>query len=296
MQDSRLTDAPSAAILSRSIYLEKSASMQLLEINGQNARKFLVPEATMRKILLSEQHQHQQQQAGTLLRRVHLHRVLLAAGSSNDFPFSLGVRVHGIPCTVFDEQGQDWTCILPPRHALAADCVVFESAGDERLMQTWEEEFPKWNADNLETVCAMKVPDSDIIMVHVEHPVVQLLEKKFEEFGTVPPAQLPMTTPNWRNLGAEVFAQCCRWLRENILNKSTKTFNLTTLTVSFGKVDQGKFTDLPPSCFEHMPLTGAETAAEINELKTRFGNLLVQRVFGVRLRLVLEYRLAQADG
>ena len=104
-------------------FLEKSASMQLLEINGQNARKFSVPEATMRKILLSDQ-QHQQQHAGSILRRVHLHRVLIAAGSSNDFPFSLGVRVHGVPCTVFDEQGQDWTHFAPAAHPRQRLCCI----------------------------------------------------------------------------------------------------------------------------------------------------------------------------
>jgi len=50
-------------------------------------------------------------------------------------------------------------------------------------MATWEEDFAKWNFDNLETLSAMPVPDSDIIMVHLDHPVVGLLNKKFAEFG-----------------------------------------------------------------------------------------------------------------
>ena len=141
-----------------------------------------------------------------------------------------------------------------------------------------------------------QVPETEIIMVHIEHPVVQLLEKKHAEFGTTPPSQLPMTTPNWRNMGAEVFMHGCRWLRENILNKSTKTFDLSQLTLSFGKLDQSKFTDLAPSCFEMMPLDGIDTAKEANEAKTKYGNLLVQRCFGLTLRIVLEFRFAGASG
>ena len=36
----------------------------------------------------------------------------------------------------------------------AGDTVLFESAGTKPMM--WEEKFPKWNADNLETgLCSM---------------------------------------------------------------------------------------------------------------------------------------------
>ena len=157
MAESRLDDATSAhAILRRSLFFEKSSSMALLEVNGPNARKFHITENTMRRVLLGEGAQHKDGNTG-LLRRVHLHRVLLAEGSCNQFPFALGLKLHGIPGSVFDTSGQEWSFVLGARQRLGADTVLFESAGDEKLMQTWEEEFPKWNADNLETVCAMQV-------------------------------------------------------------------------------------------------------------------------------------------
>ena len=72
-------------------------------------------------------------------------------------------------------------------------------------------------------------------------------------------------------------------------------FNSSQLTVSFGKVDNSKFTDLAPSCFHDMPLEPGQGVAEINESKVAFGNILVQRCFGLTLRLTLEYRLAGVE-
>ena len=157
MTDSRLDDSTAShAILRRSLFFEKSASMTLLEVNGPNARKFHMTEDKMRRVLLGEASQHKEN-SGSLLRRVHLHRVLLGEGSCNQFPFALGLKLHGIPGMVFDANGQEWSFVMGARQKMRGDTVLFESAGDEKLMQTWEEEFPKWNADNLETVCAMQV-------------------------------------------------------------------------------------------------------------------------------------------
>lgn len=156
MADSRLDDSTAShAILRRSLFFEKSASMTLLEVNGPNARKFHMTEDKMRRVLLGEASQ-QKENSGSLLRRVHLHRVLLGEGSCNQFPFALGLKLHGIPGMVFDANGQEWSFVMGARQKMRGDTVLFESAGDEKLMQTWEEEFPKWNADNLETVCAMQ--------------------------------------------------------------------------------------------------------------------------------------------
>ena len=277
----------------RSIHLQKHGSMALLEMNGPMARKFHLQESIMKRILAPDN-----QAAGAdtqAFQRVHLHRMSLGAGSQNQFPFSIGIKVHGVPGSVYDESGQPWSAILGPSSHFAQDTPIFESSGDEKLMKSWEEEFPRWNAENLETVCAMRVPDSDIVMTHVDHPVVQLLEKKHDEFGAEAPSRTQMTTPNWYNIAAGVFNAACRWLRDNILSKSTKTFDLSQLTVSFGKVDNSKFTDLAPSCFHDMPLEPGQSVAEINESKIAFGNVLVQRCFGLTLQLTLEYRLAGVE-
>lgn len=283
-----------AAIHRKSIHLEKHGSMTLLEMNGPVSRKFTLPENVMRRVLVPEYSQKGEGGAG-LLQRVHLQRMSIGVGSANEFPFSIGIKVHGVPGMVFDETGQEWSFIFGPQTHLGHDVPVFESSGDEKLMKSWEEEFPRWNVDNLETVCAMAVPDSEIVMTHVDHPVVQLLEKKFDEFGTEAPSRTQVTTPNWFNVNATVFANACRWLRENILKKSTKTFDFSQLTVSFGKTDTSKFTDLAPSCFRDMPLAPGQSVAAVNDSKIAYGNILVQRCFGLTVRLVLEYRLAGVD-
>ena len=115
-------------------------------------------------------------------------------------------------------EGDSFNYIIPAKFSVLNETFIFESVGDAGLMQTWEEDFAKWNTDNLETLCAMIVPESDIVMVHLEHPVVQLLDKKYEEFNTLPPTEQPNTTPNWRQIHRHTFDRACAWLRDNILS------------------------------------------------------------------------------
>jgi hypothetical protein len=136
----------------------------------------------------------------------------------------------------------------------------------------------------------MVVPESDIVMVHLQHPVVQLLDKKFEEFQTVAPSTQPTTTPNWRQIEKNIFHRACSWLRENILAKSSKTFDLSQMTINFGKIDKTTFNDIPASCFTDMPFTGSEDIEQIVDKKNKYINVLMQKPFTFELKIMLEYR------
>ena len=138
----------------------------------------------------------------------------------------------------------------------------------------------------------MDVPDTDIVMVHLEHPVVQLLDKKFLEFGTIAPSSQLSNTPNWRQIPRQVFHRACQWLRDNILSKSSKTFDLSQLTLHVQKIDGSKFTDLSAGCFSDMQFLGTESVQEMNEKKEKFANIIVQMPFNIDIKLSLHYRLS----
>jgi len=201
----------------------------------------------------------------------------------------MGMRIHGITANEYTASGEAWNYIFPQKYTVHTPVCVFESTGDAGLMQTWEEDFARWNSENLETLCAMSVPDSDIVMVHLEHPVVQLLDKKFQEFGTVAPSEQISNTPNWRQIPRSVFDSACQWLRDNILSKSSKTYDLSQLTISIGKVDRSKFTDLTAGCFSDMTITGAENVNDMNDKKTKYANILVQMPFTIDLKISLQH-------
>jgi len=177
------------------------------------------------------------------------------------------MRIHGIVANEFSITGEAWNYILPQKCHVHTPVCIFESRGDENLMATWEEDFAKWNSENLETLCAMSVPDTDIVMVHLEHPVVKLLDKKFLEFGTLAPSSQLSNTPNWRQIPRSAFERACQWPRDNILSKSSKTFDLSQLTLHIAKIDGSKFTDLTAECFSDMVITGTESVQEMNEKK-----------------------------
>ena len=213
-------------------------------------------------------------------------------GSSNGFPFAMGVRIHGIAANEYTASGDAWNYIFPQCFTIHTPICVFESTGDAGLMATWEEDFAKWNSENLETLCAMSVPDTDIVMVHLDHPVVQLLDKKFLEFGTVAPSEQISNTPNWRQIPKTVFDSACRWLRDNILSKSSKTYDLSQLSINIGKIDGTKFTELSPSVFTKMSITGSESVTDMNDKKTKYANILVQMPYTIDIKLSLQYRLS----
>jgi len=275
--------------------MSKTASIAFLELQGANGRKFHFGENVMKQILLpdhSTQNQNTTSYASNLLKRIHLQKIFIQPGTHNAFPFPLGLRIHGIAPNDYSITGEAWNYIIPQKCHIQTPVCIFESRGDESLMATWEEDFAKWNSDNLETLCAMTVPDTEIVMVHLEHPVVQLLDKKFLEFGTVAPSAQLTNTPNWRQIPSNAFGRACQWLRDNILSKSSKTFDLSQLTLHISKIDGSKFTDLTAGCFSDMTITGKENVQDMNEKKETFANIIVQMPFNIDIKLALHYRLS----
>lgn len=91
------------------------------------------------------------------------------------------------------------------------------------------------------------------------------------------------------------FDRACTWLRDNILSKASMTFDMTQLSINFSKIDNTKFTDLPPALFVDMPITGTENICDMTELKNKFANIMVQRPFTIDIKLKFTYRLPIID-
>ena len=281
-----------------SVFLTKTASIAYLDIQGPSALRFNMNDSVTRQIFLPE---HFSKNTGSvnlsnnILRRIHINKIFVAPGTSNSFPFPLGLKIGGIPNTEFTSEGDAFAYIIPQKFTLGTDICIFESIGDESLMKTWEEDFAKWNSDNLETLCAMRIPESESVLVHVEHPVAQLLEKKYADFNTTPPSQQMSTTPNWRQIDSHTFDRACAWLRDNILSKSSKTFDMSQLTVSIARPNNSKFTDLPPSFFVDMPIQGTESISELTDIQNKFANITIQRPFNIDIKLKFQFRLPTMD-
>lgn len=287
------------AMLQKSnIFMTKTTSMAFLEVQGPEGRKFFFSENKMKQILLptyTSQNEHNSAIGSNLLKRIHLQKITIQGGTQNGFPFAIGMRIPGITPNEYSIDGEAWNYILPQRCSISTSVCIFESKGDEELMATWEEDFAKWNSENLETLCAMPVPDTDIVMVHLEHPVVQLLDKKWQEFDTEPPTNQQTNTPNWRQIRQTVFHSACAWLRNNILSKSSKTYDLSQFTVTINKIDGSKFTDLPASCFADMKIDGNEDVNSMNEKKNRYSNIIVQMPYTIDIKLCFQYRLSMVN-
>ena len=283
-----------ANVQKSTVVLAHTVSMAFLEMQGQNARKFEVPELAMRNVLLHEAHESSANYEIELLSRVHVHRIFIEPGTENQLPVALGIKIAAFPGTQYTGNGEAWNYVLPAGFKAQCAEVVFESDGDESLMATWERDFERWNASNLETLLVVSMPDSDIVLLHLEHPVTKYLDKRAEDAGTVQPYMQNSSTPNWRQIALPLFQQSCQWIRHNILSKSSKTYDLSKLHVAYDRVDGRKFNKLSPDVFHNMQATGLEQPAQLNEMKTTFANYVMQRPCTVTLKLGFEYRLANA--
>jgi len=161
------------------IFMMKTASIAFLELQGTNGKRFHFTENIMKQILLPEyaaQGQTHASVASLLLKRIHLQKIFIQPGTGNRFLFPIGLCINGIAANEYTMSGDCFNYIVPQKYTITTPVCIFESRGDESLIATWEEDFAKWNSDNLESLCDMPVPDSDIVIVHLDHPVVQLLD------------------------------------------------------------------------------------------------------------------------
>lgn len=279
----------------RTLALGHTVSMAFLDLQGAKGRKFEVQEYIMKDILLDEEHDKRRSEDAALLKRVHVSRITVQPGTENQLPVAIGIEIAGFPGYEFGENGERWNYIMPANFRVNTPTSIFQSNGDEKLMSSWERDFAKWNAGNLETLLVMALPDSEVVLVHLDHPVTKYLDKRAEETGTLPPGVQPATTPNWRQISMSLFQSSCLWIRENILSKSSRTYDMSALRISYDRVDSKKFCTLSPSCFAEMSLTGTENTDEINEKKTKHANYILQKPFSVNLKISFEFRLGVSE-
>ena len=283
-----------ASVQKSTVVLSHTVSMAYLELQGQNGRKFHVPELAMRNILLHDTHESAASHEVDLMKRVHVHRIYIEPGSENQLPVPLGIKIASFKGTQYTSTGEEWNYIIPANYKARVAETIFESDGDESLMATWERDFARWNSSNLETLLVVPMPDSDIVLLHLEHPVTKYLDKRAEEAGTVQPYMQNASTPNWRQVALGLFQTSCQWIRQNILSKSSKTYDLCSLHVMYDRSDGKKFNKVSPECFHDMPATGLEDAENLNEKKNAYANYIMQRPCVLTLKLGFEYRLASA--
>ena len=187
----------------RSLFMTKTASMAWLDLQGTAARKFCMTQNVMRKILLPEHATKNEayiSDANNMLRRVHVQRLTVECGTVNNFPFPIGVRISNFPAQEFSSSGEGFSYIIPAKHSIPVSLPIFESHGDETMQATWDQEYSKWTIDNLDTLMAMTVPESDVMLVHLEHPVLQILERRPDYFKVGVQTMTASSTPNWKHV------------------------------------------------------------------------------------------------
>lgn len=271
-----------------------SVSMAYLDAQGESGRTFSISELAMGNIILGRDRSLRENDDLDFLKRVHISSISMEPGTVNGFPEAIGVHFKGIGGREYNATGNHWNYTMPPNFSLQTPVTIFKSNGDEVLMRTWERDFARWTPDNLDTLLVMQVPETEVVLVHVDHPVTKYLERKANESGTMLQVAQQQNTPNWRQITAVLFQNACSWIRENILSKSSKHYDLSTFQVTYDKMERRKFNRLSPSCFHDMPISGTEDVEELNQIKSKYANIIVQRPFPLYLKITFEYRVQNA--
>ena len=276
----------------RTIALGHTVSMAYLDLQGAKGRQFNVPEYTMKQIMLGKGGEGATADEQGTLKRVHVSRVTVQPGTENQLPVDIGVQITGFPGNEYGAGGEQWNYIMPAGFSVTTPTTIFQSNGDESLMQSWERDFARWNSANLETLLVMPLPETEVVLVHLDHPVSKYLERRAEESGTVPLGVQPASTPNWRQISMTLFSASIAWIRENILSKSSQTYDMSSMRVTYDRVNSAKFSTLTPRCFQNMDITGVETPEEMNAKKEKYANIIMQRPMSVNIKLSFEFRIA----
>ena len=280
-----------AVVEQRTIALGHTVSMAFLDLQGAKGRQFSVQEYTMRQIMFGKGAQSASTDDAGLLKRVHVSRIIMQPGTENQLPVDIGVQIAGFSGGEYGNQGEQWSYIMPSKFLVTTPTTIFQSNGDEKLMTSWERDFARWTSENLETLLVMQLPESEVVLVHLDHPVARYLEKRAEEAGTMPLGVQPASTPNWRQISLILFNSSVAWIRENILSKSSQTFDMSTLRVTYDRVNSEKFSTLTAGCLKDMPLTGEESTDDLNTKKEKYANIILQRPFSVNLKITFEFRI-----
>lgn len=91
------------------------------------------------------------------------------------------------------------------------------------------------------------------------------------------------------------FENGSNWIKQNILNKSSRTFDFSQLNVTFGKVDGSKWTDLSPSCFVDMNFEEIDDVECLNKMKENWANIVMQKPFLLDIKIGLRYKFGSVD-
>lgn len=145
------------------------------------------------------------------------------------FPYILGVDISCIPPTEVTHIGEKWAYTVLPNSSINTPQTIYVCDHMTQEKNLWHNQFPAFNASNLETHGVMEVPNHPFLFVHMDHPVIALLRYNQNLIGCDIDAQQKLEKEYFK-VSKQVMATCCQTIRDEVLSKmNTRDLNLFTL-------------------------------------------------------------------
>lgn len=118
--------------------------------------------------------------------------------------------------------------------AVNTPSVIYEPGVTNGQANEWRKLYSKFNAGNLETQDVLKVPNTQFVFVHEEHPIINLLRMN-KRYTGVDIENAPKMDGQWYKLTGALMQSSCDIIRSNVLSKIS-TSDLTTLQVQLNRL------------------------------------------------------------
>ena len=159
-----------------------------------------------------------------MLANAVLHKVSVLE-VKNTFPLNLGVRIGCIPLDEVSRDGSRYALTTFANSHNTTPMDVFCADTDSQEAVQWRQNYPQYNAQNLELQGVLHVNKEQYIFVHQDHPVIQVLRINRELINADIDQQTKIDH-EWYKITRQVFSTCCTELRQRVLNKvSTRDLN-----------------------------------------------------------------------
>ena len=180
------------------------------------------------------------QTSQAMLQNAILHKVTILEQKST-FPISLGVTIGGINSEEVTKNGTRFATTIFPNTHTTQPLEVFCADSESTEAIQWRQNYPNYNAQNLETYGILPVNNQQYIFVHQDHPVIQVLRINRDLINADIDKQTRFDE-QWFKVTKQVHSTCCQELRQRVLNK-VSTRDLNKLNVQIHRLDKSEWTN-----------------------------------------------------
>jgi hypothetical protein len=168
------------------------------------------------------------------------------------FKVPVGVIINCLPSHEMTAAGEAFCYTVLPESTNTVPLKLFQACEDNEESLRWKQEYPNYNAANLETEGVLEYSNSAFYFVHEGHPVITLLRANKDILRTDIDEQ-KMVANEWYKVLKQTFATCCNTLRNKVLSKLPIT-DLGKFSIELRRLGTRDWLDLQVYATNHKTL------------------------------------------